>query len=191
MAAPEDTSTFGAVRNRTAMVAAVLSAKTMSCPLPLGRTYSTDQQRNQPLAELGRREDALTAITEAVQIRRELAAARPDAFRPDLAMSLTNQSNRLAELGRREDALTAITEAVQIRRELAEQNPVFREGLARSLTRHSGFDLPSWTTTMPPCLQTGRLCRYTRHCSPPRVSQFDQCGACEFWGVCDVIGVSP
>ena len=24
-----------------------------------------------------------------------------------------------------------------------------------------------------------------------RVSQFDQCGACEFWGVCDVIGVSP
>jgi hypothetical protein len=24
-----------------------------------------------------------------------------------------------------------------------------------------------------------------------RVSQFDQCGACEFWGVCDVIDVLP
>jgi cytochrome P450 len=24
-----------------------------------------------------------------------------------------------------------------------------------------------------------------------RVSQFDQCGLCELWGVCDVIGVSP
>jgi hypothetical protein len=46
-------------------------------------------------ADLGRPEDALTAIEEAVAIRRELAAARPDAFRPDLAMSLNNLSNRL------------------------------------------------------------------------------------------------
>ena len=49
-----------------------------------------------------------------VRIRRELAAARPDAFRPDLAMALNNQSLRLAALGRREDALTASTDAVQI-----------------------------------------------------------------------------
>ena len=64
------------------------------------------------MAALGRREDALAAITEAVDIYRELAAARPDAFRPDLATSLNNQSTALAELGRREDALAAITEAV-------------------------------------------------------------------------------
>ena len=37
------------------------------------------------LADLGRREEALAAIEEAVTIHRELAAARPDAFRPDLA----------------------------------------------------------------------------------------------------------
>ena len=37
------------------------------------------------LAGLGRREDALAAIEEAATIHRELAAARPDAFRPDLA----------------------------------------------------------------------------------------------------------
>ena len=50
------------------------------------------------LGDLGRREDALAASQEAVTIRRELAAARPDAFRPDLALSLTNLSNRLAGL---------------------------------------------------------------------------------------------
>jgi len=46
---------------------------------------------------------------------RELAAARPAAFRPDLAelaSALNNLSLRLADLGRREDALAAIGEAV-------------------------------------------------------------------------------
>ncbi|MFE2135681.1 ATP-binding protein, partial [Streptomyces sp. NPDC059466] len=64
------------------------------------------------LAELGRREDALTAVTRAVEIREALADQQPDAFLPDLAMSLNNQSNHLAAVGRRGDALTAITRAV-------------------------------------------------------------------------------
>ena len=34
------------------------------------------------LADLGRREEALAAIEEAAGIYRELAQARPDAFRP-------------------------------------------------------------------------------------------------------------
>ena len=42
------------------------------------------------LSELGRREDALAAAQEAVEICRRLAAERPDAFRPDLAGSLNN-----------------------------------------------------------------------------------------------------
>jgi tetratricopeptide (TPR) repeat protein len=71
----------------------------------------------------GRREDALAAIEEAAQVYRELAAARPDAFRPDLASSLNNLSVRLADLGRREDALAAIEEAAGIRRELAARWP--------------------------------------------------------------------
>ena len=70
------------------------------------------------LADLGRQEEALTAIEEAVAAYRELAAARPDAFRAGLAMSLNSQSLRLAELGRRKMALTAIEEDVAIRREL-------------------------------------------------------------------------
>ena len=44
------------------------------------------------LSRLGRREEALAAIEEAVTICRQLAAARPDAFLPDLATSLNNQS---------------------------------------------------------------------------------------------------
>jgi hypothetical protein len=97
-----------------------------------GLAKALNNQSN-ALAALRRREDALTASAEAVAIRRELAAARPDAFRPYLAGSLNNQSDRLAVLGRREDALSASTEAVQMYRELMEQHPVFRESLAVSL----------------------------------------------------------
>ena len=86
------------------------------------------------LAALGRREDALAAIEEAADIYRELAAARPDAFRPDLAMSLNNLSVRLADLGRREEALAAIQEAVTIHRELAARWPdAYRHELEQSL----------------------------------------------------------
>ena len=46
------------------------------------------------LSDLGGREPALQAAEEAVQLYRELAAARPDAFRPNLAGSLNNLANR-------------------------------------------------------------------------------------------------
>jgi hypothetical protein len=86
------------------------------------------------LSGLGRREDALNATNEAVQIHRLLAQQRPDAFNPDLAMSLDNLGNRLSELGRREDALNATYEAVQIQRLLAQQRPdAFNPNLALSL----------------------------------------------------------
>ena len=90
------------------------------------------------LADLGRREEALAAIEQAVTIRRQLAEARPDAFLPDLATSLNNLSNRLADLGRREEALAAIEEAVTIRRQLAEARPdAFLPDLAMSLNNLS------------------------------------------------------
>jgi len=65
------------------------------------------------LGDLGRREEALEAAREAVEIYRSLAAERPDAFRPDLAMSLNNLGTFLSELGRREEALEAAREAVE------------------------------------------------------------------------------
>jgi tetratricopeptide (TPR) repeat protein len=90
------------------------------------------------LSALGRREEALLAIEEAVAIRRDLSQSRPDAFRPDLAMSLNNLSNRLGDLGRREEALTAIEEAVAIRRDLSHSRPdAFRPDLAMSLNNLS------------------------------------------------------
>jgi Tetratricopeptide repeat len=63
----------------------------------------------------------------------EVSAARPDAFRPDLARSLHNLSNRLADLGRPQDALDAGEEAVTIRRELAARWPdAYRHELEQS-----------------------------------------------------------
>ena len=90
------------------------------------------------LGDLGRREEALAASREAVEIYRELAAARPDAFRPALASALNNLSNRLADLGRREEALAASQEAAAIRRELAAARPdAFWPALATSLNNLS------------------------------------------------------
>jgi tetratricopeptide (TPR) repeat protein len=103
-------------------------------------SYTTlrDVTQSVGLSDLGRREDALAAIKEAVDVYRELARARPDAFLPDLAVSLNNQSVGLSDLGRREDALAAIKEAVAIRRELARARPdAFLPDLAMSLNNQS------------------------------------------------------
>src|SRR5215831_11371798 len=73
-------------------------------------------------------------IEEAAGIYRQLAAARPDAFLPNLAMSLNNQSNHLGDLGRRQEALAAIEEAAGIYRQLAAARPdAFLPNLATSL----------------------------------------------------------
>ncbi|MEU4038257.1 tetratricopeptide repeat protein, partial [Streptomyces collinus] len=75
------------------------------------------------LAEAGRRDEALTAAEEAVEIYRRLAADNPTAHGPDLALSLSNLGVRLADAGRRNEALTVAEEAVEIRRRLAADNP--------------------------------------------------------------------
>src|ERR1019366_4782421 len=77
-------------------------------------------------------------LKDAVTAYRELTAAQPVAFRPDLAATLANQCVQLAGLGRWEEALTAIEEAVAIRRELTAARPdAFRPGLAMSLNTQS------------------------------------------------------
>jgi tetratricopeptide (TPR) repeat protein len=92
------------------------------------------------LANTGQREEALAAIGEAVEIYRRLAATRPDAFEPDLAMALNNLGARLSGLGRREDALTATGEAVEIYRRLAATRPdAFEPDLAGSLNNLGGM----------------------------------------------------
>jgi len=66
------------------------------------------------LSALGRRDEALAATEEAVEICRRLAAANPQAFLPYLAMSLNNLGSDLSALGRREEALAAIEKALRI-----------------------------------------------------------------------------
>uniref|UniRef100_UPI002AD336C5 tetratricopeptide repeat protein n=1 Tax=unclassified Frankia TaxID=2632575 RepID=UPI002AD336C5 len=63
------------------------------------------------LSELGRRDEALTATEQVVEIYRRLAAANRAAFEPDLARSLDNLGILLSGLGRRDEALTATEEA--------------------------------------------------------------------------------
>ncbi|WP_346619580.1 tetratricopeptide repeat-containing serine protease family protein [Blastococcus montanus] len=90
------------------------------------------------LTDLGRREDALTAVEEATGLYRALADARPDAFTPHLATALNNLSVQLADLGRREDALTAIEEATGLYRALADARPdAFTPHLATALNNLS------------------------------------------------------
>ena len=86
------------------------------------------------LSDLGRREEALAAAEEAVGHYRALAAARPDTFSPNLAVSLNSLANMLSDLGRREEALAAAEEAVGHYRALAAARPeTFAPDLAGSL----------------------------------------------------------
>src|SRR5690606_26499352 len=66
------------------------------------------------LSSLRRPEEATEVTREAVGRYRELAAASPDTYLPDLAKSLNNLGACLASLGRREEAMAAMQEAVQI-----------------------------------------------------------------------------
>jgi hypothetical protein len=50
------------------------------------------------------RDEALTAIEEAVSVYRRLAAANPAGYEPNLIQSLHNLSVRLAEAERRDEA---------------------------------------------------------------------------------------
>ncbi|MCM3882225.1 tetratricopeptide repeat protein [Frankia sp. R82] len=76
------------------------------------------------LADLGRSEEALAAVEEAVAIRRRLAADRPDTFLPDLAVSLSNLANRLGDLREPEVALAINEEAVATYRRLVADRPI-------------------------------------------------------------------
>lgn len=68
-------------------------------------------------------------------MRRELAAASPDRYRPDLAAALSNLGVRFSELGRPADALPATQEAVALYRELAAAIPDrYRPYLATALS---------------------------------------------------------
>jgi tetratricopeptide (TPR) repeat protein len=63
------------------------------------------------LSNLGRREEALAAIEEAVTTYRALAAERPGVFRNDLISFLRTRARLLEALGRQAEADAARREA--------------------------------------------------------------------------------
>ena len=98
--------------------------------------------QSRQLAEMGRREEALAASTEAVATYRWLAwwfsAARPHAFTANLAGALNSHSANLAKLGSGHEALAASTEAVATYRWLAAARPdEFTDDLALELNNQS------------------------------------------------------
>jgi hypothetical protein len=68
------------------------------------------------LSELGRREDALAAIEEAVTLYRQLAATRLQIYAAPLADSLRVRAAILASLGRDSEAARIEAEAAQLER---------------------------------------------------------------------------
>jgi tetratricopeptide (TPR) repeat protein len=72
---------------------------------------------------IGKREDAVEATREALEIYRDLAAARPEAFLPSVATALHDLAPMLSRAGHRDEALDAAREALAIRRQLAESQP--------------------------------------------------------------------
>jgi hypothetical protein len=75
------------------------------------------------LRRLGRKEQALAAARDAVQVRQRLATANPAVFEADLASSLQLLGVMLWSLGQRKPALTVATQSEQIYRKLAKANP--------------------------------------------------------------------
>jgi hypothetical protein len=64
------------------------------------------------------------SLDESVAIRRDLAARDPNAYRPDLAKTLTSSLGILySDTGRFADAEKAFDETVAIRRDLAARDP--------------------------------------------------------------------
>ncbi len=75
------------------------------------------------LSQAGRTEEALSPAERAAAIYRELAAADPVRYRPELAAALANLGVRFNRLGQPADAAAAAAEAATIRRELAQDDP--------------------------------------------------------------------
>jgi tetratricopeptide (TPR) repeat protein len=90
------------------------------------------------LGELGRPEDALTAIEETVRILRQLAENRPDLFLYDYAWALNNRGGRLGLLGRLPESRADLRQSVSIFLQLAQNRPdTFLHEIAVSLNNQS------------------------------------------------------
>jgi len=72
---------------------------------------------------VGKPEEALGSLMEAVRQCRKLEEARPGMASKELAGSLSNLGLTQSQLGKREEALSSLQESVAIRRTLAKEQP--------------------------------------------------------------------
>jgi len=85
------------------------------------------------LSALGRREEALAATQEAVDIYRGLARANPQAFLPDLATSLGAHGSVLRDMGRHAGAAAVFGEGLRAILPFVRALPAAFGGLAGAL----------------------------------------------------------
>ena len=88
------------------------------------------------LSNLGRREEALKPSQEAVDIRRRLAKANPQAFLPDLASSLGGYGTILRSLDRNAEAARSFGEGLQKIGPIYQKMPQAFGGLAGALKQN-------------------------------------------------------
>jgi tetratricopeptide (TPR) repeat protein len=85
-------------------------------------------------SDTGHFADADKAYSEALTIRRDLAAHNPGAYRPDVAGTLNNLGVLYLKTVRLADADKAYSEALTIYRDLLPDNPAYASRIA-SLTK--------------------------------------------------------
>jgi tetratricopeptide (TPR) repeat protein len=99
------------------------------------------------LTEEGRREDALTALNESIEIGNRHIQDKPLRYAPNMAAALLTKAHLLADLNRVDEALSSVTGAVDIFRTLVPTDPErFEPVLFAALTslgfwRHQRGDL--------------------------------------------------
>ncbi|MQA95046.1 MAG: tetratricopeptide repeat protein [Streptosporangiales bacterium] len=84
-------------------------------------------------SQLGRSDEALSLIEEAVLAYRELAAADPEPFLPMLANALHNHGMLLVDVGRHSLALPPAEKAATVYMDLADADPGYNPYLAAAL----------------------------------------------------------
>lgn len=99
------------------------------------------------LTEAGRREEALAALDESIQIGNKHIQDKPLRYAPNMAAALLTKAHLLADLNRFDEALSSVSGAVDIFRTLAPTDPDrFEPVLFAALTslgfwRHQRGDL--------------------------------------------------
>ncbi len=124
----------GLAREQLAAVDALEDAAADQCETILSRLAASAHTLGNRLSKLGRREEALAASQEAVDLYRRLAQARPDAFLPDLARSISVTSDVLTAFDRPTEATQAAHQALEILAPFVELYPATFADLAHEIS---------------------------------------------------------